>query len=107
MHRNLISIDNMLLDIDEIQSFHIEHKTIDSTSGQNNKNHEENNYLTSLFSLLIAGLVSQFLRWRIKQKHGVKILIITTRQGGHAFTEEQVNVNKVARKLRNLKITEN
>jgi len=107
MHRNLISIDNMLLDIDEIQSFHIEHKTIEAISGPDNKNHEDNHYLTGLFSLLIAGLVSQFLRWRMKQKSGVKILTITTRQGGYAFTEDQVNVNRMAKKLRQLKITEN
>ncbi|QZA78731.1 hypothetical protein K4H28_04805 [Deefgea tanakiae] len=77
---------------------------VDSESAEEKKiryYYQDNHYLGSVFSLLIAGLVSTFLSRRKNKPPRKKYLHIRTRQNvAYSFSEDEININDTVLKLK-------
>ena len=63
--------------------------------------YQENNYIGGWFSLLLAGLISQYLKWKNKPSPTKKYLHIRTKQNAaYCFSEDEININDVLLKLK-------
>ncbi|MGL6041835.1 MAG: hypothetical protein ACRC01_11660 [Deefgea sp.] len=77
---------------------------VDSESPQEKAirmHYQDNHYLGSVFSLLITGLVSQFLAWKNRPSPAKKYLHIRTKQNtAYCFSEDEINIKDALIKLK-------
>ncbi|WP_410499892.1 hypothetical protein [Chitinibacter sp. S2-10] len=84
----------------QINSSEIKKYWVDGESGDERKNrlyNQENNYLGSVFSMLVAGLISTYLLR--KKSPAKKYLHIKTESNEYCFSEDEININEALGKL--------
>jgi hypothetical protein len=99
MNERAIQINNIHLDSHEVRKYWVDCESPDAKRIRTR--YQENNYLGSVFSLLIAGIVSTFLARKNRGQSPKKYLHIETSDNvSYCFSEDDVNIDDVLSRLK-------
>ncbi|WP_027470030.1 hypothetical protein [Deefgea rivuli] len=99
MNEHSIEIGGIKLSYLDIKKYWVDSESSKEKAIRNY--YQENNYIGGWFSLLIAGLFSQYLKWKKKPSPTKKYLHIRTKQNtAYCFSEDEININDVLLKLK-------
>ncbi|MBM3117868.1 hypothetical protein [Jeongeupia naejangsanensis] len=98
MSESVVEIGSVQLKIGDVEKFWVDHE-----SGKDRASrlyYQENNYLGSVFELLVAGVVNYFLARKNRNSSAKKYLHIKAGKNEYCFSEDEVNINEVLGKLK-------